>query len=229
MFGVSTLKALCVAWSSSWIEKSTPRGKSDTPPPSWRMLPRRPGRHRATAGVPGWAWRPWRALECLDRPVAQVVAEAGQPAREEDEHDDHADRGGEELPARRQVDHAALDDGRAEDGAEGRREPSDGGGGEDDEAGRRQERRLRYDWVATRKQHPGQAGDEARRVRTPSAWPTRCGRHSPRRRVGSPAAARRTRPTRLWRRPWTATRTSTSTPRLSSKVEACDVMETPKR
>ena len=31
MFGVSTLKALWVAWSSSSIPKSTPRGKSEAP------------------------------------------------------------------------------------------------------------------------------------------------------------------------------------------------------
>jgi len=78
----------------------------------------------------------------LEPPVAQVVAEAGQPAGEEDEDEEHAERGREELPARWQVDGAALDDGGAEDGAEGRPQPAHGGRGEHDEAHRHQERRL---------------------------------------------------------------------------------------
>ena len=49
MFGVRTLKALWVAWSSSSIPKSTPRGKRDTPAPSSeRRLP-----HGASAGSTG--------------------------------------------------------------------------------------------------------------------------------------------------------------------------------
>ena len=142
MFGVSTLKALWVAWSSSSIAKSTPRGNREAPAPSWaRRLTAPPPRstggcRRRGAGAVG------AVASTVDRPVAQVVAEAGQPAGEEDEHDEHAEGGGEQLPARRQVDRAALDDGGAEDGAEGRPEPADGGRGEHDEAGRHQERRL---------------------------------------------------------------------------------------
>ena len=48
MFGVRTLKALWVAWSSSSIPKSTPSGNRDTPPPSLREAA-----HGASAGSIG--------------------------------------------------------------------------------------------------------------------------------------------------------------------------------
>ncbi len=55
MFGVSTLKALWVAWSSSSIAKSTPRGNRLAPPPSWARRFMAPAPARRGCRAPGVA------------------------------------------------------------------------------------------------------------------------------------------------------------------------------
>ena len=76
MLGVNTLKALCVAWSSSWIAASTPRGRATRPcrsrrrprgPRTWRCRSRRDRRGdggcrcRGRAGVAGGGAAPRRS------------------------------------------------------------------------------------------------------------------------------------------------------------------------
>ena len=139
---------------------------------------------------------------------------------------------GEELPARRQVDGArpALDDGGAEDGAEGRRQPA---------MGRVEVNTTRltgtrndvssYDWLTTSRRQPPRPA-----MKPDTANAVKLGRqdaHAVARRGACwlAGSAGSTRPVRLWRRPCRASSTSTRTPRQSSNTAVCEVIARPNR
>ena len=120
--------------------------------------------HGASAGSTGPRARHGRRLapgQRVDGPVPQVEAQAGQTPWEEDEDDEHAQAGGEELPARGEEGGAALDQRGAEDRTEGRAEPADGRRGEHDQADGHEERRLLVLLVHHEEEAAGQPGDEA--------------------------------------------------------------------
>ncbi len=80
---------------------------------------------------------------------------------EGDEHDEHAESRGKQLPARGEIDGAPLDQDGAQDGAERRPQPAHGRRREHDEADRDQEGRLLVLLVHDQQQAAGQPGDEA--------------------------------------------------------------------
>ncbi len=71
----------------------------------------------------------------LHESVAQLDHEAGQAARQDEQHEQHADGGRQELPLRLGDEPlGAAQEDRAEHAAEQRSEPADDAGGEDVEA-----------------------------------------------------------------------------------------------
>lgn len=85
-------------------------------------------------------------MAALSRPCAEAVSGGEQRARQAfwigKEHDEHAERGREELPARRQEDGGALDESRADDRPRCGAEPADRRCGEHRQADGNDERAL---------------------------------------------------------------------------------------
>ena len=150
MLGISTLKALWVAWSSSCRENSTASGNSggtatqacaprprrragSRPPP--RPCDRRPGPVGVSApGVGPVAVAAGHHVEQLVPAVRRCRLATPPGNGQQDEQDPEGGR--EELPARGQEDRAALHQGGPGHRPHHRAQAADGGGGEHGQAGR---------------------------------------------------------------------------------------------